>query len=134
MLDPKEIDVLRATPLVMLADSEEAAVTFYNTLFEQCPEVRSLFPDQMSGQARKFAATLIVAINSLSDWDSIVRVIEALARRHIGYGVAPEHYDVVGKALITTLQKYDATPEELALWTTVYGRLSSHMIRTAYPT
>ncbi len=133
MLAQDEIDLLRKTPLVMLDCSELAAQTFYETLFEMAPEVRSLFPSQMSDQSRKFAATLIVAINSLSDWNALRPVIEALSRRHLNYGVAAHHYETVGKALMKTLTQFDASPAELTVWREVYQKLSNHMVATAYP-
>lgn len=134
MLQESEIDLLRTTPLVMLKRKEAAAELFYDTLFEMSPQLRALFPPQMSDQAQKFAATLVVAINSLTDWDALRPVVEALARRHLSYGVEAEHYAQVGDALMATLRKFDAQPEELLVWGRVYKKLSSHMIATAYPT
>jgi nitric oxide dioxygenase len=117
----------------MLKDSERAANEFYATLFRLSPELRHLFPAQMTGQARKFAATLLVAINSLENWNALAPVVEALARRHLSYGVERDHYAMVGRALIATLQNFEATTEELEAWTLTYTALSSHMIATAYP-
>lgn len=132
MLNRNQIDILRATPLVMREDSEATAAFFYETLFELSPELRSLFTGRHSDQARKFAATLVVAINSLGDWEALAPVVEALARRHLAYGVMPDHYQKVGIALISTLKSLNVTPEELELWGAVYSKLSKHMIETAY--
>lgn len=133
MLEKSEIALMRKTPLIMLDRKTLAAEVFYQTLFEMSPHLRDLFPEQMGDQARKFAATLIVAINALSDWDGLRPVIEALARRHLGYGVKKEHYDEVGEALLATLRKFDAQPDELAIWARVYRKLADHMTDIAYP-
>lgn len=133
MLDQTEIDLLRVTPLVMLNRKELAAEVFYDILFKKSPDIRKLFPDQMTDQARKFAATLVVTINSLNDWEGFRPVIEALARRHLAYGVKREHYAKVGEALMATLKRFDARGDELVVWQHVYENLSSHMISTAYP-
>jgi nitric oxide dioxygenase len=132
MLDHSEIDILRDTALLKREQSAAAAAKFYDTLFEMSPDLRPLFPEQMTGQERKFAATLAIAVNSLSDWDALVPVIEALARRHLTYGVEASHYSDVAAALIATLQAYDATEQQLEAWTRVYGKLADHMIATAY--
>lgn len=133
MLKTSDIDILRASALVMRDSKEAAAATFYDTLFEQAPDLRSLFPAQMTDQSRKFAATLAVAVNSLADWDGLRPIVEALARRHLTYGVKSEHYEVVGHALITTLRNFGANAEDIVVWEKVYGLLSNHMKATAYP-
>lgn len=133
MLKTSELDILRASALVMRDSKEAAAATFYDTLFQQSPELRALFPEQMTDQSRKFAATLAVAVNSLADWEALRPIVEALARRHLTYGVKPEHYETVGHALITTLQNYGARDRDIVVWEKVYGMLSDHMKATAYP-
>lgn len=112
---------------------EVAAREFYETLFRLSPDLRTLFPDEMSEQSRKFAATLVVTINSLSDWEAFRPVIEALARRHVSYGVQAEHYELVKRALAATLKSVSATPEEMSIWMKVYQILADHMVSTAYP-
>ena len=64
-----------------------------------------------------------------------VPAASALAKRHVSYGAKPEHYPVVGAALLWTLEKGlgDAWTSEVAeAWTTVYGTLSGFMISEAY--
>lgn len=51
-------------------------------------------------------------------------------RKHVGYGVAAAHYDVVGQALLDTLAMGlgDAFTDEVrAAWVAVYGVVSSTM-------
>ena len=87
----------------------------------------------MSEQARKFSATLVVAVNSLTDWEALQPSVEALARRHLTYGVELDHYEMVGTALQTALNRVGASADVCAAWRRVYGLLSEHMIATAYP-
>ncbi|MEM6323962.1 MAG: globin domain-containing protein [Pseudomonadota bacterium] len=133
MLTPEEQALLRGTPLVMLESREAAATSFYETLFVQCPELRAMFPKEMSEMARKFSATLVIAINSLNDWEALRPVIEALARRHLSYGVQLDHYALVRRALMASLERISATHAEVAVWARVYDHLAEHMIATAYP-
>jgi len=133
MLDQHELHTLRATPLVTPQHKVDAAHTFYKTLFELSPELRDLFPSDLSDQVRKFSATLVIAINSLNDWQALQPVVEAIARRHVSYGVTKEHYGLVRHALVVTLNKLAASEEELEIWGRVYDRLARHMIETAHP-
>src|SRR6201986_2647449 len=115
--------------------SEQAAVIFYDRLFEVAPSVRALFPDDMKEQRKKLMATLAVVVNGLSNLEAVLPAASALAKRHVGYGATPEHYPVVGGALLFTLEKglgADWTPELAAAWTAAYGTLSTFMITEAY--
>ncbi len=80
-------------------------------------------------------ATLDKAIMMLeSDFDGLVEILTALGKRHKGYGVLPEHFPIVGDALIGTLQEAlgeSFTPDVKAAWKEIYGVISSTMIEGA---
>jgi hemoglobin-like flavoprotein len=60
--------------------------------------------------------------------------VQHLGRKHTGYGVRPEHYDVVGEALLWTLGQGlgDAfTIETEEAWTAAYVLLSTVMQEAA---
>jgi hemoglobin-like flavoprotein len=115
--------------------SEQAAVLFYDRLFEVAPAVRSMFPDDMTEQRKKLMTTLAVVVNGLANLETVLPAASALAKRHVGYGAKPEHYPVVGGALLWTLEKGLGeawTPETASAWTAAYGTLSGYMISEAY--
>nr|WP_249810444.1 globin family protein [Bradyrhizobium sp. 157] len=115
--------------------SEQAAVIFYDRLFEVAPTVKAMFPTDMKEQRKKLMATLAVVVNGLSNLESVLPAASALAKRHVSYGAKPEHYPVVGGALLWTLEKGLGaawTPEVAAAWTAAYGTLSGFMISEAY--
>ena len=59
----------------------------------------------------------------------------ALAKRHVSYGAKPEHYPVVGGALLWTLEKGLGeawTPGCRRGLDRAYGTLSGYMISEAY--
>ena len=104
---------------------------FYDKLFEIAPQVRPLFPEDMTDQKKKLMQMLAIAVNGLTNLDGIVGAVQDLGRRHNGYDVTPEHYAYVGEALIFTLGKGlgdDFTPETKDAWVETYGILSSVMI------
>ena len=78
---------------------------------------------------------LAAVVNGLGNLQSILPAASALAKRHVDYGAKPEHYPVVGGALLWTLEKGLGeawTPEVADAWTTAYGTLSGYMISEAY--
>jgi hemoglobin-like flavoprotein len=88
----------------------------------------------MAGQRKILMQTLTVVVNSLDKLEQIVPAVQALGRRHAGYGVREAHYTTVGEALLWTLEQglgEAFTPEVRAAWTTAYGTLATVMIEAA---
>src|SRR6185369_1444239 len=78
---------------------------FYNRVFEIAPAARSMFRQPMEEQSKKLLTTLSFIINKLDKLDDIVNEVIKLANRHVDYGVRPEHYAIVGTALLWTLEQ-----------------------------
>jgi hemoglobin-like flavoprotein len=134
-MTPDQVQLVQQSFSKVAPISEQASVIFYDRLFEVAPTVRALFPDDMKEQRKKLMATLAVVVNGLSNIETVLPAASALAKRHVNYGARPEHYPVVGGALLFTLEKglgADWTPELAAAWTAAYGTLSTYMISEAY--
>ena len=115
--------------------ADQAATLFYERLFETTPAVKPLFHGDMIEQRRKLVATLAAVVAGLGNLEAVLPAASALAKRHVGYGVKPEHYGSVGSALLWTLERSlsDAWTRELAsAWAAAYGTLSGFMIGEAY--
>jgi hemoglobin-like flavoprotein len=134
-MTPDQVQLVQQSFSKVAPISEQASVIFYDRLFEVAPSVRALFPDDMKEQRKKLMATLAVVVGGLTNLEAVLPAASALAKRHVGYGAKPEHYPVVGGALLFTLEKglgADWTPELAAAWTAAYGTLSTFMITEAY--
>jgi hemoglobin-like flavoprotein len=134
-MNPTQIKLVQDSFAKVAPISEQAAVLFYGRLFEVAPSVRAMFPDDMTEQRKKLMATLALVVGGLSNLEAVLPAASALAKRHVSYGAKPEHYPVVGGALLWTLEKGlgDAwTPDVANAWTPAYGTLSGYMIQEAY--
>jgi len=134
-MTPEEIKMVQDSFAKVMPSKEQAAELFYGRLFETTPEVRPLFKGDMKEQGAKLMATLAVVVKGLNNIESLLPVAGDLAKRHVGYGVGPEHYPPVGAALIWTLGQGlgdEFTPEVEAAWAGAYGLLSGAMISAAY--
>jgi nitric oxide dioxygenase len=134
-MTPDQVSLVQDSFAKVAPISEQAAVLFYDRLFEVAPAVKPMFPADMTEQRRKLMATLAVVVNGLGDLQSILPAASALAIRHVSYGAKAEHYPVVGAALLWTLEKGLGeawTPDVAAAWTAAYGTLSGFMISEAY--
>ena len=115
--------------------ADDAAVLFYQRLFELDPSLEPMFRGNMAEQRKKLMQMLTAAVKGLDRLDQLVPVVESLGRRHAGYGVTDAHYDTVGAALLWTLEMglgSAFTPEVKEAWTTVYGILASTMKNAAH--
>lgn len=85
--------------------------------------------------ATRVVRMLDAAVNMLGpDLEPVSKTLEALGARHVAYGVVPEHYPVVGEALLTTLAAAlgDAwTPTAQEGWKGIYSFVSATMIKGA---
>lgn len=115
--------------------ADTAATLFYDRLFELDPALRPLFPStDLREQKKKLMQTLTVAVRGLYRLEDLTPALEALGRRHVGYGVEDSHYDTVGQALIWTLEQGlgDAfTPEVRDAWVETYTLIAGVMQRAA---
>ncbi len=115
-----------------------AAEIFYAKLFELDPNLKKLFPssdEAMVTQGNKLMTMLASAVAGLKNLEMLIPVLENLGKRHIEYKVEQSHYDTVGAALIYTLSAGlgdDFTPEVKDAWLSVYGTMSSVMIKASY--
>ena len=134
-MTPEQVNLVQQSFVKVAPISEQAAVMFYDRLFEVAPQVKAMFPSDLTEQRKKLMATLAVVVNGLSNLAAVLPAASALAKRHVNYGAKPEHYPVVGGALLLTLEKGLGaawTPEVAAAWTAAYGTLSGYMISEAY--
>jgi hemoglobin-like flavoprotein len=129
---PGTVNLVQTSWALVMPISDAAASLFYDRLFALDPTIRPLFKSDMSEQKKKLMQTLNVAVGGLNDVEKLVPVLEQLGARHAGYMVREQHYDLVGQALLWTLQEGlgDAfTPAVATAWTEVYGIVSSVMVQ-----
>jgi methyl-accepting chemotaxis protein len=113
---------------------DELMDEFYSRLFAAAPAVRPLFPGDMRKQKAMLLSALVLVRKSLRDLDRIVPTLRELGARHVAYGARPEHYPVVGTALIESMAAVagDAwKPEYEAAWSGAFGVVAGVMIEGA---
>ena len=134
-MTPEQVQLVQQSFSKVAPIADQAALMFYDRLFEVAPQVKAMFPADMTEQRKKLMATLAIVVNGLSNLESILPAASALATRHVAYGAKAEHYPVVGSALLWTLEKGLGeawTADVAGAWTAAYGTLSSFMISEAY--
>ena len=133
-MTPEQIKVVRLTFAQAMNRKIEVGKIFYERLFVIAPDTKILFKGDIEEQSRKLMDTLAIAIGNLRDTPALVGMLEALAHRHVAYGVREEHYDKVGEALLWTLEKVFGvafTGEVRNAWATLYGIVAETMRKAA---
>ena len=116
---------------LLRGNADEAGMLFYGRLFATHPELRGLFADDIAPQAKKLMQMLALVVNGLDRLEPLLPAIDALARKHVSYGVKCEDYAVVGETLLWTLEQGlgAAFTEDVTLaWSAAYSALSGLMI------
>ena len=134
-MTPDQVRLVQQSFSKVAPIADQAAVIFYDRLFQVAPQVKALFPADLTEQRKKLMAMPAAVVSGLSNIESILPAASALATRHVSYGAKAEHYPVVGGTLLWTLEKGLGeawTPEIAAAWTAAYGTLSTYMISEAY--
>jgi hemoglobin-like flavoprotein len=106
------------------------AKLFYGRLFALDPSLRPMFRQDIELQGRKLMDMLTAVVDNLDHFDGLAPTLRALGQKHVGYGVRPEHYQTVGKALMWALgQALDAEfyPELRDAWRATIEAVSSGM-------
>jgi len=130
MLTVRQKDLVQGTFASIATIADDAAILFYQRLFELDPSLRSMFRGDMAEQRKKLMQMITAAVKGLDRLDQLVPVVQNLGRRHAGYGVQESHYETVGAALLWTLEAglgRQFTPEVKEAWAAVYGLLATTM-------
>jgi len=107
---------------VAMLGAENVGWVLFMNIFEIALEAQALFPfkidnltvngpvgsknidhTRMKAHAGRVVSTVATAVSLLRSLETLVPVLHSLGLKHVGYGVIPAHYDVVGQALIKSL-------------------------------
>lgn len=133
-----QIELLESSFAQVQAQEAEFTTHFYGTLFADYPEVQPLFAHTaMPEQAKKLFKSLVFLVKSLREPEALTQGLQGLGSRHVQYGVLPEHYPMVGSALLTAFAICLAegwTPAVEQAWRDAYATVTEVMLSgTEYP-
>lgn len=94
---------LEASFAVLKPRSVELAERFYAKIFAAHPQLRSMFPDDMTDQNVKLVKSLEMVIDGLKHPAAVRTRLAELGMTHTNKGVKPEHYPIVCRYLLETM-------------------------------
>ncbi|MEU7002339.1 globin domain-containing protein [Nonomuraea sp. NPDC046570] len=137
MLSPESAGIIRATLPVVGASLDAITTRFYDTMFDERPELLDgMFNrgNQANGEQRQALAGSIAAfaVALLEHPDERPdRMLARVAHKHTAVGITSEHYVIVHKYLFGAIAEVlgDAvTPQVAAAWDEVYWLMAGALI------
>ncbi|HEX7949121.1 MAG TPA: globin family protein [Candidatus Limnocylindrales bacterium] len=133
-MTPEQRRLVQSSWVQVLPKSETAAALFYSRLFELEPAAARLFRRDMREQGVLFMQMISVIVRGLDDLATLTPAVEALGRRHVGYGVESADHDAVGAAFLWALQRTlgeGFSPSVQVAWASTYKVVASIMRQAA---
>jgi hemoglobin-like flavoprotein len=130
---PAVIAAVQASCAAVANRPMHLAEAFYAHLFEMAPQLRPMFPADLTGQMQKMSDTLLGAVARLDHPDTAeleARLQRLGADHRIRYGVEPEHYRYIGHALTRAVRDVSGPTYSGSLsssWIAVYQWIAAHM-------
>lgn len=135
MLSPQTIEIVKQTIPVLEQNGEALTRHFYARMFSGNPEVKAFFnpAHQAAGtQQRALAAAICAYARHIENPAVLADAVELIAHKHASLGVKAEHYPIVGKHLLGSIQEVlnlDADHEIIQAWAAAYQVLADVFIQ-----
>lgn len=129
-ITPSQMRTIKESFGLLAPVAATATRIFYEELFRLAPETRALFPEDMTQQHDKFVQMLSTVVDGLDNVAAITAHVADLGRRHKAYDVKPEHYAIVGSALLAMLRRLlgpNYTRDIAEAWAAAYDMLARVM-------
>ena len=121
---------IRESFAVLRDQAGPVAMLFYGKLISLDPTAKRLFHNDLALQGKKLMDTLNAVVESLDEFHVMQPRLADLGRRHAEYGVRPEQYDTLEKALLWTLAQAlgaDFDPPTREAWQAAIRAINSAM-------
>lgn len=130
-ISAKDIDLIQHSFMQIEPMSLVVARTFYERLFENDPEIRSLFAGDLEAQGEQLMETMGSVVVGLENIESLTPTLQQLGARLRKCGVQVSHYGTFAEAFLWTLEQglADAFTQDVReAWVNAYGVLVEAMI------
>lgn len=102
-MDAAQVARIRLSFEAIAPRAHELVELFYDKLFANYPQVRMMFPADMSGQQKHLLSAIKLVVQNADRFETLREPLLAMGERHVGYGAKPEHYPIVRDTLLGAL-------------------------------
>lgn len=132
-MNEQQIALIKATVPVLKENGVLLTSYFYERMFKHNPELKHVFNmgNQKSGKQQTALAMAVLAYaENIENPSVLMGVVDHIGHKHTSLDIRPEHYQIVGNHLISSIKEVlgeGATDELLEAWTIAYNQLAAIM-------
>lgn len=130
-LSESTIETVKATIPVLKEHGVDITSRMYDVLFEKYPDTKALFSTAPGDQPNILAAAVMAYAMNIDNLEVLGEAVGRMTAAHVRSNVKPEHYPMVGDALLTAMQDVlgeAASPEILEAWKEAFFFLGDILI------
>lgn len=130
-LSPTTISTVKATASVVAQHAEAITSKMYEILFQDNPELKTLFKDADPMQHKKLAMAVTAYASNIDNLEVLSQAVDKMVQSHVKANVKPEHYPLVGTAILKAIKEVlgdAATDDILKAWGEAYFFLADVLI------
>ncbi len=132
-MNTSQKQLISATVPVLRENGVLLTKHFYIRMFTHNPELKNMFNmgNQESGKQQTALALAVLAYaENIANPGVLMPVVDRIGHKHVSLDIRPEHYQIVGRHLIASIQEVlgeAATDEIIDAWTVAYQQLADLM-------
>ena len=107
-MTPEAITRVKSSYAGVAAQPRQLAARFYLEMFAVAPNLRSLFPPDLTSLQGHFEAAVALVVRNLDDMKVLEQPLRELGAQHVHWGARPEDYVTAREALIAALRSLSA--------------------------
>lgn len=133
-LKQDQIERLGASYQLLEPRLDQLVSDFYDRLFLAAPQVRSMFPQDMSNQKQHLGGAIKLVAKHIANIDQLAQPLREMGARHVGYGAQEAHYPVVRDTLVASMAEisgYAWTQNLTNDWTAALNAVAGYMLEGA---
>lgn len=107
--------------------------SFYKILFKHHPEIRPLFPEDLTTQKTSLLSMLNSVVSGIGFIDELNNDLMDLGRVHKNIGITKEMFDYFIAAIVAAANlssDFSFTDKELVAWENAFRKISDIMLKT----
>ncbi len=138
MLTTEMLDQIKGSVDLLKNDGEVITQRFYKILFERNPELKNIFnmsnqrEGVKNGQSRALADAIFAYASNIETPEKLMAAVNRIANKHASLLIKPDHYPLVGAALLEALCQHlgvDMEHPAIKAWGAAYGILADIFIK-----
>ena len=115
-MTPDAVEAVTRSYARLSAAERQLSARFYERMFAVAPNLRRLFPENLTVLQGHFESALALVIRNLSDMETLKEPLRDLGAQHVHWGARPEDYLTARDALVGAIgslsPEWNATLEQ----------------------